>query len=79
MSYVREYMDNVARIDAGFAVAPSPTFRIDGPDLDRDRAHIGLGVVGEINERTTLNVAYNGEFADSDDNHNFAATIRFVW
>ncbi len=67
------------RLDAGFAALPSSTFRVDGSALDRDRLQLGLGVTGQLNENTTLNVAYIGELAGSDDNHQFAATVRFVW
>ena len=79
VAYVREYMDSVSRLDAGFSAAPTATFRIDGTDLDRDRLQLGAGITGQLNETTTLNVAYNGELAGSDDNHSFSATVRFVW
>ncbi len=79
VAYVREMMDNVSRTEAAFTAVPTSTFRIDGSDLDRDRVQLSLGVTGQLNERTTLNVAYNGELADSDDNHSFSATIRLVW
>lgn len=72
-------MDNVSRLDAGFAVVPTTTFQVDGSELDRDRVQVGLGVMGQINETTTLNIGYNGEFAGSDDHHSFSATVRFVW
>ncbi len=79
VAYVREMMDSVSRLEAAFTAVPTSTFRIDGSDLDRDRVQVGLGVTGQLNERTTLNIAYNGELADSDDNHSFSATIRLVW
>jgi fibronectin-binding autotransporter adhesin len=79
VAYVREMMDSTSRLDAGFATVPTATFRIDGSELDRDRVRLGVGMRGQLNENTTLNVGYNGEFADSDDNHSFAATINFVW
>jgi outer membrane autotransporter protein len=72
-------MDNVSRLDAAFTAVPTTTFQVDGSALDRDRLQVGLGVTGQINERTTLNIGYNGEIAGSDDNHSFAATVRFVW
>ncbi len=77
--YVREMMDNVSRMEAGFSAVPTTTYQINGTELDRDRLQIGLGVTGQLNERTTLNVAYNGEFARSDDNHNFSATVHYTW
>jgi len=79
LAYVREHMDNVSSMEVGFTAVPTSTFRIDGPDLDRNRVQVGLGIAGQLNDSTTLNMAYNGELAGSDDNHNFAATVRFVW
>ena len=79
VAYVREYMDSVSRLDAGFTTVPNDLFRVDGVELDRDRLQLGAGITGQLNETTTLNVAYNGELAGSDDNHSFSATVRFVW
>ena len=79
VAYVREYMDNVSRMNAGFTTLPTRTFQTDGVDLDRDRLQFGVGISGQLNENTTLNIAYIAELAGSDDNHNISATIRFVW
>lgn len=79
IAYVREHLDNVSRLEAGFSSVPTSTFRIDGSDLDRDRLQVGLGLTGQLNENTTLNVGYNGELSGSDDHHAFAATVKFVW
>jgi outer membrane autotransporter protein len=79
IAYVREHMDSVSRLEAGFSSVPTSTFRIDGSELDRDRLQVGAGISGQLNENTTLNVGYNGEWAGSDDHHSFAATVNFVW
>lgn len=79
IAYVREMMDNVSRMEAGFTALPTTTFQVDGSDLDRDRLHVALGISGQLNERTTLNVGYQGELAGSDDSHSFAAMVRVVW
>lgn len=79
IAYVREHMDSVSRMEAAFTAVPTSTFRINGSDLDRDRLQVGLGLTGQLNENTTLNVGYNGELAGSDDHHSFAATVNFVW
>jgi fibronectin-binding autotransporter adhesin len=79
IAYVREHMDSVSRLEAGFSAVPTSTFRIDGSELDRDRLQVGAGISGQLNENTTLNVGYNGEWAGSDDHHSFAATVNFVW
>ena len=79
VAYVREYLDSVSRLEAGFSAVPSSTFRIDGADLDRDRMRLGVGVSGQLNDNTTLNVGYAGELAGSDETHSVAATINFTW
>ncbi|MFH1983294.1 MAG: autotransporter domain-containing protein [Pseudomonadota bacterium] len=79
IAYVHEYLDTVSRMDAGFSAAPGSTFRVEGPELDRDRLQLGLGVAGQLSENATLNVGYNGELAGSDDSHSFAATVKFGW
>ena len=79
VGYVREHLDDVAKMAASFTPAPTVTFRVAGTELDRDRAHLGVQIRGHLSERTTLNFGYSGEIAGSDDNHSFAATIRAVW
>ncbi|MCH8327255.1 MAG: autotransporter outer membrane beta-barrel domain-containing protein, partial [Candidatus Marinimicrobia bacterium] len=79
VAYVHEHLDSVSRMEAGFAALPASTFFIDGSELDRDRLQVGLGITGQLNERTSLNVAYTGEFAGSNDNHGFSAKLEFSW
>ena len=79
IAYVREHMDSVIHMNAGFAAAPTTSFRASGPRLDRDRLRVGLGVTGQLNEKTTLNVGYFGELADSHDIHSISASVRVLW
>ncbi|WEJ62439.1 autotransporter family protein [Thiomicrorhabdus lithotrophica] len=79
IAYVREHLDNVSQLEAGFTTVPTSTFKVDGSDLDQNRLQVGLGVTGQLNENTTLNVGYNGELASSDEYHSFAATVKIVW
>ena len=79
VAWVREYMDDISRLEGGFSAAPTSTFVIDGPDLDRNRARIGAGLIGQLNENTTLHLAYHGEVTGSDDHHGFYASVRFTW
>jgi outer membrane autotransporter protein len=74
---VHEYLDDEARITAGFAAAPGSTFQVAGPKLDRNRARVGAGVTAALSERLSLNAGYAGELAASDRSHNFAATLRW--
>ena len=79
VAYVREHMDSTIQMNAGFAAAPASSFRVSSPGLDRDRLRVGLGVTGHFNEKTTLNVGYFGELADSHDIHSVSASVRVLW
>jgi len=79
LAWVHEFMEDEAGMRAGFAVAPITTFAVDGPDLDRDRARVALGLNVQLTEVAYLNLGYQGEFASSDDRHDFAATFRMMW
>lgn len=78
-AWVHEYLDEDAAIDAGFAAAPASAFRIEGPELDRNRARVGAGLTAQLSEHSHLNIGYNGELAGSDDHHAFGATFRMTW
>jgi outer membrane autotransporter protein len=79
VAYVREHLDTEATMEAGFSGVPSSTFRIEGTDLDRDRAQVGAGISGQVNERLSFNLGYTGEIAGSDDHHGFSATVGYTW
>jgi outer membrane autotransporter protein len=76
-AWVHESLDDDSRITAGFAAAPGTSFRIAGPDLDRDRAHVAAGVTAALTETLDLDAGYTGDLAGSDRSHNFAATLRW--
>jgi len=76
-AWVHEYIDDEARLTAGFAAAPTTTFRIAGPDLDRDHARLGAGVSAALGDTLSLDAGYRTELAASDRTHNFAATLRW--
>ncbi|MBI9083458.1 MAG: autotransporter outer membrane beta-barrel domain-containing protein [Desulfobacterales bacterium] len=79
IAYVREHMDRVSSIEAGFAGAPNATFAVDGPELDQDRMALNMGVVAGLNERSQFYLGYDAELADSDTHHVFSATYRYQW
>jgi outer membrane autotransporter protein len=79
IAYVREHMDSVIHMNAGFATVPTTSFRVSGSKLDRDRLRVGLGVTGQLNEKTTLNIGYFGELADSHDIHSISTSVRVLW
>lgn len=78
LAWVHEYMETAAGIRAGFATAPATTFSVDGPDLDRDRARLALGLDVQLNAAAHLNLGYQGEFASSDERHDVAVTFRMA-
>ncbi|HET8790608.1 MAG TPA: autotransporter outer membrane beta-barrel domain-containing protein, partial [Modicisalibacter sp.] len=78
-AYVREHLDSQNVISAGFANASDATFRIAGPDLDRNRIQLGASLGVWFSERSSLGIGYQAEFADSDDWHSLAATFRMRW
>ncbi|MDC0598322.1 autotransporter domain-containing protein [Gammaproteobacteria bacterium] len=78
VAYVRDD-SNLFQLDADFAVAPNNTFRVEGTELDKSRFQLGFGVIGNVSERITLNLGYQGEFAGSDKQHNVSAALRFIW
>jgi outer membrane autotransporter protein len=79
-AWVREFGDDKARIDARFAAVPSaPTFTAHGPQRERDRLRLGLGLTAWAGKNARLDIAWNGEFAGSDQDHTAAATARWVW
>lgn len=79
LAWVHEFMEDEASIKAGFSTAPATTFSVDGPDLDRDRARLALGLNVQLSNTANLNLGYQGEFAGSDDRHDIAATFRMAW
>ncbi|THF65376.1 autotransporter domain-containing protein [Pseudothauera rhizosphaerae] len=79
VAWVHEFGDDRGRIAASFAGAPAAAFRIDGPELDRDRLAVGLGLTAWAGKDARLDLAYRGDFAESDREHGVAATFRRVW
>lgn len=78
-AYVREYLDNRSRLNAGFANAPVTAFQVRDPKIDRDRARFGAGITAQITAASQLDFSYQGEIAGTDDHHAFGATYRLSW
>lgn len=79
LAWVHEFLEDEASLRAGFASAPAVTFSVDGPDLDRDRARVALGLSLQFRETAFFHLGYQGEFASSDRRHDLAATLRVMW
>ena len=78
-AWAHEFLDNISSLDAGFSPVPASTFRINGTDLDRDNARFGAGISGQLDESTSLNLAYTGQLAGSDTHHQFSLAFRHSW
>ena len=79
VAWVRETLDDDARLTAAFAGTTGATFRIKGPELDRGRARLSAGVTAQLTKTADLHVGYAGEIADSDAGHAFSAGFRMAW
>jgi outer membrane autotransporter protein len=79
LAWVREHADREAAITAHFDAAPASAFTAEGPELDRDRAALGLGVTATLDDSSRLDVEYRGDFADSDRHHGIALSWRTRW
>jgi outer membrane autotransporter protein len=79
MAWVREHRDRNAALTARFEPAPATTFTVEGPELDRDRAAVGVGVTATVDEASRLDIEYRGDIADSDQHHGIAVTWRTRW
>lgn len=79
IAYVREHMDNVSRMITGFFNTPGATFSIEGPELNRNRVALNIGVMVKLNRRSQFYLGYDAEMADSDNHHAFSATYRYGW
>jgi outer membrane autotransporter protein len=64
---------------ADFAGTSLAHFQVDGPALDRNRARLGLGLNMQMNELTSIQLGYQGEWASSDQRHDLSATLRMQW
>lgn len=79
MAWVHELMDNEAQMRAGFAAASLANFQVDGPELNRDRARLALGLDMQMTELTSIQLGYQGEWASSDQRHDLSATLKMLW
>lgn len=79
LAWIHELMDNEAQMRAGFAATSLANFQVDGPELDRDRARLALGLDMQMTDLTSIQLGYQGEWASSDQRHDLSATFRMVW
>ena len=77
--WLHEFMDKESQMRADFAGTSLAHFQVDGPALDRNRARLGLGLNMQMNELTSIQLGYQGEWASSDQRHDLSATLRMQW
>lgn len=79
LAWVHELMDNEAQMRAGFAATSLANFQVDGPELDRNRARLALGLDMQLSELSSMQLGYQGEWASSDQRHDLSATFKMAW
>jgi outer membrane autotransporter protein len=79
VAWVRELADGRSSLGAAFAAAPEFGFQVAGPEFDRSRAKVELGVSTGLSARSSLRVGYQGEIAESDQYHGALATLSLRW
>ena len=79
LAWVHELMDNEAQMRAGFAATSLANFQVDGPELDRNRARLALGLDMQLSELSSIQLGYQAEWASSDQRHDLSATFRIAW
>ncbi|TNF34720.1 MAG: autotransporter domain-containing protein, partial [Gammaproteobacteria bacterium] len=79
LAWVHEYLEEAVGFRAGFAGAPIVGFGVTGPELDRDRAQVGVGVNVMFPGASQLEFNYRGDIAGSDEQHAAYLTYRMMW
>ena len=55
----------------------SASFRVQGADVERSRAHIGAGLTGHITDKLKAYVTYGGDFGSDLTNHAVRTGMRY--
>lgn len=79
VAWAHEFKDATSTLNTGFEGAPSITFSVAGPELDRNRLQLGIGLTTDITKTTSLRIGYDGELAESDQSHTASANFRVSW
>lgn len=77
-AWAHEFQNRGASLTAGFEGATT-IFTVDGPDLDRNRMQLGLGLHTALDDQRLLRLGYVGEIAGSDNRHALSASYRMTW
>lgn len=74
-----EFGDTDTVVDASFAAAPGPSFRIGSGELGRDAALLGLGLEAQLSPQVSLSAAWDGQFQDGYSAQAVTGRIRVAF
>ena len=77
IAWQHEFLDSTQSIDSRFAGGSSPTFTVDGPHMDRDRAVLSAGISAQITPSVVIYGFYDGHIDGSEYSSNqFSAGVQ---
>ncbi|HEY4135684.1 MAG TPA: autotransporter domain-containing protein [Alphaproteobacteria bacterium] len=79
IGWVHDYADTARPVSAGFAAAPGSGFTVQGAEMNRDSALVGLGLATQIDDGMTLSLRYDGTLNAADNSHALTASLSFTW
>jgi outer membrane autotransporter protein len=66
IAWQHEFLDSTQSMESSFAGAGGPTFMVDGPHMDRDRAVVSAGVSVQVTPTVCVYGFYDGKIGSSD-------------
>ncbi|HEY4135674.1 MAG TPA: autotransporter domain-containing protein [Alphaproteobacteria bacterium] len=79
VGWVHDYADTARPVTAGFDAAPGSGFTVQGAEMNRDSALIGLGLAARLDDGVTLSLRYDGTLNAADSSHAVSASLNFTW
>lgn len=79
LGWAHEFADTDQVMRASFAAAPAGSFTVRGAQTQRDSALVGVGVASQLDRRTSLYLAYEGDLNGHNDAHAIIGGIRISW
>ncbi len=79
LAWAHEFSDSAGTLNSSLTGAPGTLFRIDGPELDRNRLEVSAGLSSTLGKGANLRVAYDGELSSSDSRHALSANLMLTW
>ncbi len=77
IAWQHEFLDSTQSMDSRFMGGSSPTFSVDGPHMDRDRAVLSAGISAQITPSVTIYGFYDGHIDSSAYTSNqFSAGVQ---